>query len=371
MRISKLRAYRNDSGASVVQADVDGELLWFSSADAQLTASPEAFASALFVPAAARNEVIFLDEPVDRTWLRNTPKIVEQLREWWNLPGAKIVAAGTVDRQRHEAGKIAQCFTAGVDSFYELITAKPPPQALVFVHGYDFLLSDRVRLDAALPGFRETASSFGADSILISTNLRELRAMRKCSWQKSHGGALAALGHLLSENVSLLRIPSSLPYHDPLPWGSHWDLDPFWSSSIMTTEHCDATLTRTGKVKVIADNPLVRRHLRVCHENLRPTGNCSRCEKCIRTMIAFANAEQLENCETFDQTLSLRRRIDQLPLVERHMISAFEDLRKEVSDSGLATSLDGLLSRSRSIWAGPRKRLIKWSRRYGMGDPHI
>jgi hypothetical protein len=293
------------------------------------------------------------------------------LKTWWDLPGAKIVAAETVDRQRRAAGKIAQCFTGGVDSFYELITANPPPQALVFVHGYDFPLSDRVRLDAALPGFRETASAFGADSILITTNLRELRAMRKCSWQKSHGGALAAAGHLLSEDVSHLRIPSSLPYHDPLPWGSHWDLDAFWSSNVMKTEHCDATLTRTGKVKVIAGNALVRRHLRVCHENREPTGNCSRCEKCIRTMIAFANAGQLENCATFDPTLPLRKRIDLLPLVERHMISAFEDLRKEVTDPGLATSLDGLLSRSRSIWARPRKRLIKSGRRYGLSDGYI
>jgi hypothetical protein len=371
MRISKLRSYRNENGAYVAQADVDGELLWFASTDAQLTASPEAFASALFVPAAARNEVIFLDEPVDRTWLKNTPKIVEQLRAWWDLPGAKIAAAGTIDRQRHAPGKIAQCFTAGVDSFYELITAKPPPQALVFVHGYDFPLSDRVRLDAALPGIRETASAFRAEPILISTNLRDLRAMRKCSWKKSHGGALAALGHLLNENISLLRIPSGFTYQDPHAWGSHWDFDPLWSSSIMKIEHCDATLERTGKVRVIANNALVRKHLRVCHENREPTGNCSRCEKCIRTMIAFANAGQLEECKTFDSTLPLRRRIDLLPLIERRLIPTFEDLRKEITDPELATTLDSLLRRSRSIWAGPRKRLIKWRRRYGLSERRI
>jgi hypothetical protein len=139
----------------------------------------------------------------------------------------------------------------------------------------------------------------------------------------------------------------------------------------MKTEHCDATLARAGKVKVIADNPLVQRHLRVCHENREPTGNCSRCEKCIRTMIAFANAGQLQNCAAFDATIPLRKRIDLLPLVERHLIFNFEDLRKEQTDPDLATALDGLLSRSRSIWAGPRKRLIKWRRRYGIGERRI
>lgn len=40
MRIRKLRSYRNDSRASVVQSDVDGEFLWFSSVDTHPTACP-------------------------------------------------------------------------------------------------------------------------------------------------------------------------------------------------------------------------------------------------------------------------------------------------------------------------------------------
>jgi hypothetical protein len=370
MRIGRLSSYRGSDGASVVEADVDGERLWFASNDADLAPSAEAFMSALLVPAASRGEVIFLDEALDRTWLGSVPDILEQLKTWWDFPGARIVAAGTVERQRHTSGETAQCFGGGVDSYYELITAKHPPQSLLFVHGYDFPRSDRVRLEALLPGFRETASAFGADSILVTTNLRELRAMRKCSWQKSHGGALAAIGHLLNASISRLRIPSSQPYHDPDPWGSHWDIDPLWSSNCVKIEHCDATLTRTGKAKVIADHPLVGRHLRVCHENREPTGNCSRCEKCVRTMIAFANAHRLENCTTFDQTIPLRKRIDFLPLLERHMIPTFEDLRKEMTDPQLAAAVDSLLNRSRSIWAAPRKRLAKWRRRY-IGDRHI
>jgi len=51
MRIRKLRSYRNDSRASVVQSDVDGEFLWFSSVDTHPTACPVTFANAVFIPA--------------------------------------------------------------------------------------------------------------------------------------------------------------------------------------------------------------------------------------------------------------------------------------------------------------------------------
>ena len=86
MRIGRLSSYRGSDGASVVEADVDGERLWFASNDADLAPSAEAFMSALLVPAASRGEVIFLDEALDRTWLGSVPDILEQLKTWWDFP---------------------------------------------------------------------------------------------------------------------------------------------------------------------------------------------------------------------------------------------------------------------------------------------
>jgi len=54
MRIANLRSWRTNSGGSHVEADVDGEPLWFVSEDAALTPSPEAFASGLLIAAATR-----------------------------------------------------------------------------------------------------------------------------------------------------------------------------------------------------------------------------------------------------------------------------------------------------------------------------
>ena len=364
MRIGRPKQRIGPEGSSVVEADVDGEPIWFASNDLALSASVEAFASALLVPAASRGDEVFIEEPLDRNWLQNATAVQQQLKSWWQLPGAKLFAFDRLEAARATPTLSAQCFTGGVDSYYELMTAVPSPNVLVFVHGYDIPRHDQRRLEAFLPGFRETATAWKAKPVLLTTNLREHPAMKNCSWEKSHGGALAAIGHLLSNNINNLRIPSSYPYHDSKPWGSHWDLDPFWSSSAVKIQHGDATFRRSGKVRAIANNPLVQRHLRVCHENNEPTGNCSRCEKCVRTMIAFANIGLLESCQAFDLRIPLPRRVDLLPTIHEHLISVMEEIRQDITDEELAGAVDRLIARSRSSLPGCRRRLAKWRERF-------
>ncbi|HEY8299995.1 MAG TPA: hypothetical protein VIF65_05920 [Methyloceanibacter sp.] len=69
MRIANCRSWRTNSGGSRVEADIDGEPLWFDSDDAPLTPSPEGFASALLIAAATRGEPLEIDAAVDRSWL--------------------------------------------------------------------------------------------------------------------------------------------------------------------------------------------------------------------------------------------------------------------------------------------------------------
>jgi hypothetical protein len=376
MRVANIRSWRTTPGGSRVEADVDGEPLWFVSHDAVLTASAEAFASALLIPAAIRGEPLEIESPVDRLWIERAPAIVRQVKEWWQVPGTEVIATDVVDAPRVQPGAIAHCFTGGVDSFYALLHAETPPAILVYAHGFDIELEDRIRLDAFLPGFRETAATFGARVVLIATNLRSHNASRCINqkkrhddWKKSHGGALAALGHLLSDQVERLVIPSSYPYHDPHPWGSHWDLDHLWASQRLTLEHADATLRRDGKVRAIADHVLVQRNLRVCWQTRTPSGNCSRCEKCVRTMIALAMCGRLGDCETFDRTRPLQRLVDDLPLLQPHQISVYEELLRGINDPLLSAAVKRLIGNSRGlarvmIGAVRRWRRSPWPIRY-------
>ena len=352
MRIADLRSWRTASGGTQVECDVDGEALWFASDDAALAASPEAFASALLIPAATRGEPLEITAPLDRSWLERVSVILERAREWWQLPGTRVIATDVTDNPRARPGTIGQCFTGGVDSFHALIYAQTPPAVLVYAQGYE-----RNRLvDAFLPGFREIAAAFGARAVLISTNLRRHSALRGIDWDKSHGGALAALGHVLSEEIERLVIPSSYPYHDSKPWGSHWELDHLWSSRRLAVEHADATLRRDGKVRAIADRKMVQRHLHVCFDP--QTGNCSRCEKCVRTMISLAMCGRLYDCETFDHTRPLERRVDNLPVLKPHLISIYEDLLRGIDDPRLKSAVERLIthSRGRPAWWFKRVR---------------
>ena len=365
MRIANLRSWRTNSGGSHVEADIDGEPLWFVSEDAALAPSPEAFASALLIAAATRGEPIEVEAQVDRSWLEQVPAIVRQVKDWWQLPGTRVIAADVIDTPRAKPGLTAQCFTGGVDSFYALITAKTSPGILVYAHGYDVELKNRVRTDAFLPGFRETAASFGARAVLLTTNLQEHKASQGIDLRRSHGGALAALGHVLAEEVERLVIPSSYPYHDPKPWGSHWDLDPLWSSRRMAVEHADATFRRDGKVRAIADHPMVRRHLRVCFGFKAATGNCSRCEKCIRTMIALAMCGQLDDCEAFDRSIPIDRRVERMSIMRPHLVSIYEELLRGIDDPQLAAAVERLIADSRGRPAWFYERMRRWRRKAG------
>jgi hypothetical protein len=360
MRIANLRSVRTDTGGGRVEADVDGEPLWFASEDATLTACSEAFASALLISAATRGEALEIDGPVDRSWLERTPAIIKLAKEWWQLPGTHVIAGNIIDRPRTQPGATAQCFTCGVDSFHALIHAKTPPAMLVYL-----LTHDRRAHGYIIPAVRETAAAFGAKAVLIYSNLLTHGASRGSSFLNSHGGALAALGHLLSEDVERIVIPSSYPYHDPKPWGSHWDLDHLWSSRRLAVEHADATLRRDGKVRAIVDHEAARRYLHVCTRRTYAgqSRNCSRCEKCVRTMIALAMCGRLDDCRTFDHMLPLECRVDGLAVLDPHLVSVYEELLCGIEDPKLRAAVERLISHSRGRPAWLYKDVIRRRRR--------
>jgi len=366
MRIANLRSCTTPTGGSRVEADVDGEPLWFASDDVVLAASPEAFASAVLITAAARGEPLEIEAPIDRTWFERVPGIVRQAKQWWQLPGTEIRAAELADVERTRPGVTAQCFTCGVDSFYACISAKAPPGILVYAHGYDIALKDRVRFEAFLLSFRQAAAAFDVRSVLITTNLREHGSSHRVDFRRTHGGALAALGHLMVEEVERIVIPSSYPYHDPKPWGSHWDLDPLWSSRRLAVEHADATFRRGKKVAAIAGNNAVQHHLHVCTGFKTRTGNCSKCEKCVRTMIAFSMCGRLADCHAFDQTVTLANRIDALPSLKPHLVSIYEELVRDIDDPVVKAAVLRLIadSRARPHWL--HHHLRRWRRKVGL-----
>jgi hypothetical protein len=275
-----------EGGISRVSADVDGSEVWFESADVTPRPSSEAFVSAFLISAAIQERRLVAAGPVAEDFAANLPRVLDVVTGWWKyahlLPKVDTTAA---PRQQPADGKgpevrpgAALCFSGGVDSFFSLLAAGRTVDVLVFVHGFDVKPDDVERAGAIEEHLKSVAREVGIRSVVIRTNLRTHPSFRSSPWIRTYGSALAAIGHLLSDEWGTLLVSSSYSYSDPRPSGSHWELDPLWSGAGLVVDHVGAESSRTDKLAALKDHPLVQRYLRVCWENRSSRLNCSRCE---------------------------------------------------------------------------------------------
>lgn len=327
---------------------MEGAPLYFESDDVVLRPAAEAFATALFLPALKARVRIAIDAPLDPIYLTRSQRVLPVVREFWGYRGRSPLrgaAASTDFVERSDA--VGLCFTGGVDSFHTLLHEPKPVDALVYVAGFDISLDDPARLAAWERSFREIADRIGKKAIVVRTNLRTHPSFARPGWERTHGAALAAVGHVLSHALGRLRIAPTWRYDDPRPWGSSFRLDPHWSSGWIVIEHGDASLSRRDKIPRIADSPLVRRNLRVCWENRTREANCSSCQKCLRTMVGLAACGVLDECETFDHSESLEARIDRLPSIPLHMLTSWGATTSQRVPEPLRDAIARLIVRSK------------------------
>jgi hypothetical protein len=100
----------------------------------------------------------------------------------------------------------------------------------------------------------------------------------------------------------------------------------------MRIEHTDATLSRQQKIAVIAAEPISQRYLRVCWENLSPSGNCCRCAKCLRTMLSLKAHGVLDKYTTFERDADLVDRLDALPGLSTSLHGRAREQLAELAD---------------------------------------
>lgn len=353
-----------EGAVSRVCADVNGETLWFESGDLKLIASPEAFCSAM-LPAAYFHEAdLVVDAEVDDVWSSNIKDLQEVWCRWWGGRKAEVCSPDEQKQVASIAQGKALCFSGGVDSFYTLLRGPFDFDCIVFVHGYDIKLSDRRRAAAAEASLREIASALGIQAVTIRTNLREHPVFATADWEKTHGGALAAIGHLLRHTVGELVISASYPYCYDNPWGSHWNTDPLWSSSILKIVHFGADYWRAEKLRAIAGEDLVRRHLRVCWMNLSEQANCCRCEKCIRTMLVLAGVGQLSDFPVFGGGTGFVESIRNLPPLPGKLVKVYKDFPRDKMSPDVVKALDNLILWSRVAVFGRLLRMHRLARRF-------
>jgi hypothetical protein len=346
MKIGRLAVSPLGAGCRV-GVEIAGTTVWFESSDIRLRPAPEAFGSAFLIPALQEHERLAFDDPVCPVWLENIERLMAVFSEWWRLPVLAPQARPATDAGRPRPGSVL-CFSGGVDSFYSLLGSGRRFDGLVALHGFDIFLKDIRRMSPLDRSVREVAAATGTCPIVIRTNLREHPMFESSDWNRTHGGALAAVGHLLGDFAGELCISSSHTLTNESPLGSHWRTDGFWSSSRTQVAHIGAERSRSDKIKAIAGQPLVRTHLRVCWENRAPTGNCSTCEKCVRTRLVLADCGELANHPNFDGEATLLRDVERLP--HTHGIDqVYKDLlRSPRTDERMLRAIRALMARDRS-----------------------
>lgn len=316
---------------TTISTVLDGRRIWFSSSDAELVPSSEAYGSLLLIPAVYSRRRLALEAPVCGLWRKNVEQLLPVVGQWSETATERLQATERVVPPRRQPAATALCFSCGVDSFFSLLRESRRADLLICALGYDVELGDRLRCESIERAAREVAAELGRRVVVVSSNLRQHRLLRKVSWQLTHGGALAALGHLLSSTVERLMISSSRLIGNDEPFGSRWDIDPYFSSAEITIDHVGATFQRTEKLRSIAREAIVRQHLRVCWENRGEESNCGRCEKCVRTMLILESCGELGNYPTFRGGKGLLECLNQIP----HVIPA----RQLVYESLLALGL--------------------------------
>jgi hypothetical protein len=344
------------AGPGRVSASIDGAALWFASDRAALRPAAEAFASAALVAALHHGRRLVVDGELSRTWHDNMSDLLRVLREWWGYPEQAPLAHVRDDRRESPLRRFGLCFSGGVDSFYALLRGDLPVDALIFVHGFDIDLDDTARYEAYAPRVREIAAGRGIEMITVRTNVRKIWPVAAAPWDRAHGGPLAAVGHVLADRIGHLIVPSGRPWYLDLPWGSHWKLDALWSSARLRVLHSGAHRWRADKIAAIADEPLVREHLRVCWEHRNDRLNCGRCEKCVRTQLLLAQLGKLADFRCFDGDEPLAARVEALPRLPLDVVEAYRIQYQRDLPADLRRAVERLLDRSRPARGWPRPR---------------
>lgn len=196
----------------------------------------------------------------------------------------------------------AMLFSGGVDAYatYFRHNNTKAPLELFTIHGADIELDDHnqwnsvVLLNENEPLLKINKKHY------ITSNLRDFYTyhvgllLEDLSWwgRIQHGLALTGVTAPMAyiNGIDLLYIGSTHTKNIEIPWGSSPYTDNLIKWSGIKVVHDAYELERLDKIELIIKSLLKddkALKLRVCYSELNKGTNCSKCEKCIRTMFAI------------------------------------------------------------------------------------
>ncbi|MFM9058052.1 MAG: hypothetical protein ACKOSQ_02805 [Planctomycetaceae bacterium] len=307
---------------------------------------------------------LVLDGPVDSELLRNAEELMAIWSRWRPDRRPIVVRAEVADRPAGPAGRGPErtglFFTAGVDSFFTLFhhdaTAREHPQSeerliddLIYVWGFDIPLAESAAFVVKRATLARIAAETGKTFVALATNLRET-GVRQPWGAVMHGPALGGVGLLLGHRWNTVLLSSWFTHGDTDPWGSTAITDPLLSTSATRTRPHGAGHDRFEKLAHLARFPLVLDTLHVCWEE-RSAGNCGRCEKCFRTLVALDILGVRDRAVTFPREPLDLGRLAAVWKDRPLFVRMYEQLRAHAAAAGrddIVAAIDACLARPRS-----------------------
>ena len=269
-------------------------------------ASP--FLAAVLLPCMKTQENIYIDGSVSGKLLENTNAIMHVVKKW-NIGLSKIkIRCKEVTQDKGKPKFVGSFFTAGVDSFYTYLKqrkTKDKVTHLILVHGFDIPLENKTFFKEVKKTIEKVAKEEKIQSVIIETNIGHIIEQRLV-WDFSHGGALASVALFLREGLKRISISSAVRNNELFPYGTHPHLDKLWSTEKLAVQSIGGEYNRLEKIiNVVGKSPLALQYLRVCTQNIKGKYNCSRCHKCLITMMYLYSIGVLHKSKTFDTKLDL------------------------------------------------------------------
>lgn len=236
-------------------------------------------------------------------------------------------------------------FSCGIDSSYTMFRHRRELMgrrnrligASVVMHGFDIWMNQKkaAEMYAGLLKRAETMlNSLEVPCIPMSSNFHDLPV----TWGDAFGTHLASGLMLLSGTFSGALIPNDSHYSwGSQSWGSTPLTNPFMGSDGFAIADDGGEASRLEKLKLLAGWPEMRKYLRVCYSNPESDDNCCRCEKCMRTILAFRLAGY-GRPEAFRQDVTMGQ-IRRVKLPEFLHEEMWMDLKNE-ADRQAATHLN-------------------------------
>lgn len=304
---------------------LDGRRIAWRSSEAHFSATSGDFALFASLPKAMREaRALHVRGRVDRQTLRNAWLISHFWSQWRPelYSPVSISADEIVDAPRSEAGEgHVICLSSGVDSTYaclSAVTGSPPENRFdvttgVFIQGFDYPLDDAVGYSRVLQSIRHLVQDFGIRAVPVETNWkieicgRTGAGSKPADWEDVHMIGLACVLHLFSGSFRGGIIASDYSFredHTVAPWSSNATTNRLLGSGAFPVHPTGEHVTRLQKIEAIHNwgkLPLVN----VCWAGPRTGVNCSRCGKCLRTMLS-CEALGIDTTPTFGRKLVAR-----------------------------------------------------------------